>query len=138
MIPKVLGKNNTKLFTFLDEDDNKVLVHDYCHKLKTSMDRKLILSSLLQITKSLKKFIEENKLLVNDADKKVLILHYLLDKNMEYYFAEGIYPLYQSKHSEAGYRKLKVLKKINNNLYNKLPIAIRDVFEKFKVSHSFG
>jgi len=44
IIPKTLSSNVKSIKILLDDNTNKVAVHKECHKLKTAMDKKLLIS----------------------------------------------------------------------------------------------
>jgi len=64
IIPKTLAGGVKSCKILLDNDNNKVILHHECHKLKTAMDNKLLIFNLRNIKKNLrKKFrsIDKNK-----------------------------------------------------------------------------
>jgi len=64
IIPKTLAGSVKSCKILLDNNNNKVILHYECHKLKTAIDHKLLISDLRKIKINLRKelrFINKNK-----------------------------------------------------------------------------
>jgi retron-type reverse transcriptase len=68
IIPKTLSSNVKSIKILLDDNTNKVAVHKECHKLKTAMDKKLLISKFQNAKRKLRK---ELKPIISDNNQKV-------------------------------------------------------------------
>jgi len=119
IIPKTLAGSIKSCKILLDNDNNKVILHHECHKLKTAMDNKLLIFNLRNIKKNLrKKFrsIDKNKTLDENTINRLINLKateiiienkFVIDNYLKY-----INNIYGDKYFKSGNALIKKIQGI--------------------------
>lgn len=119
IIPKTLAGSVQSCEILVDNENNKVILHHECHKLKTAVDRKLLISNFQSIKKNLRKdflFMDKIKSLKDDtlnncvslkAAKMVLENKSIIDNYLKY-----INNIYGDKYFKSSSTLIKKIQEI--------------------------
>jgi hypothetical protein len=114
VIPKTLAGSVKSCKALMDDNFNKVIIHNECHKLKTKVDHNLFISELRNIKKELRKKFKDTD--DNNERKSTVNLHVmenlLKNKNFINNYLKYMKEIYGETIVKSSYALIKKLLEI--------------------------